>query len=212
MRCDYAPANIGLATALLTVLAIGLCPRPAQADAVRTRDQFNMVGLAYDLDFAHSLRLGAGFAYRSAIDDDWRSDALRSPIRRFVPLRPIRLPRGPSATGFAVSSDFLEQVVKDTLTKDKQPQTEIEAAIAELNRQAEPSSDDSRQSFLVLDYQRLGGAFTARDLQSDLDLVFSGDIKQDNNPWHLLPTTDRVQVSLQFDQPLKRRSERNSSR
>ena len=212
MRCDYAPLHIGLTTALLAVLAVGLCPLSAQADPIRTRDQFNLVGLDYDLAYAHRLSIRAGFAYRSVFDGDWRSDASKSPRRRFAPLRPIRLPRGPSATGFAVSLDFLEQVINDVLPTYRQPELQIEVAFPEFTRRDEPAAADSQESLYVLDYQTLGGTFTADELRSDLDVVFTGNIgADDDNPVEFRPPAGRLQVSFQFDAPLTRLSGRNSS-
>jgi len=212
MRCDYAPVHIGLTTVLLTVLAVGLVQRPAQADAVRTRDQINLQCLGYDLEFKHNLELSLGFKYQSAIEHDWSSDASESPRQHSVPLRPIRLAGGPAATGVAVAPDFLKQVLNDTLPNDKQPQTELAAVIAEMDRENESSGAESRESFYVFDYQTLGGVFTARELESDLDVLFSGDVKQGDNPVQFRSTTGRLQVSLQFDAPLLRLGERNSSR
>ena len=212
MRCDYAPVHIGLTTALLMSLAFGPCTRPAQAEPTLASQQHSLVGLAYEFELTHNRSIVPGFTYKSVFDNNPSSDVWRLPRRRFVPLRPIRLPGAPSATGFAVSSDFLRQVVQDTVPGDHQPQTEIEAAIAELDRQAEPSGDDSQLSLFVLDYRTLGGVFTAEDLKSDLDITFSGDIgKDDDKPVRFRTPAGRLQVSLQFDAPLTRLSERNSS-
>jgi hypothetical protein len=55
--------------------------------------------------------------------------------------------------------------------------------------------------------------FNANDLQSDLDLVFSGDITTDSdNPFALDAEDGRLSVGLQFDAPLTRLSERNTYR
>jgi uncharacterized small protein (DUF1192 family) len=55
--------------------------------------------------------------------------------------------------------------------------------------------------------------FNANDLQSDLDLVFSGDITTvSDNPFALDASDGRLSVGLQFDAPLTRLSERNTYR
>ena len=52
--------------------------------------------------------------------------------------------------------------------------------------------------------------FNANDLQSDLDLVFSGDIGNvGDNPFGFRGTNGRLRVGLQFDAPLTRLAERN---
>ncbi|MCH8922425.1 MAG: hypothetical protein IIA67_04675, partial [Planctomycetes bacterium] len=52
--------------------------------------------------------------------------------------------------------------------------------------------------------------FNANDLESDLDIVFSGDISNvGNNPARLRNTTGRLRVGLEFDAPLTRLAERN---
>ncbi len=52
--------------------------------------------------------------------------------------------------------------------------------------------------------------FNANDLESDLNLVFSGDISNTgNNPVNLQSATGRLRVGLEFDAPLTRLSERN---
>jgi hypothetical protein len=52
--------------------------------------------------------------------------------------------------------------------------------------------------------------FNANDLQSDLDLVFEGDIQTDSdNPFSLNGNDGRLAVGLQFDAPLTRLAERN---
>ena len=52
--------------------------------------------------------------------------------------------------------------------------------------------------------------FNANDLQSDLDLVFEGDIDTtSNSPFSLRGTDGRLSVGLQFDTPLTRLAERN---
>jgi len=52
--------------------------------------------------------------------------------------------------------------------------------------------------------------FNANDLESDLDLVFSGDIGNvGDNPLDLRSTNGRLRVGLQFDPPLTRLAERN---
>jgi hypothetical protein len=52
--------------------------------------------------------------------------------------------------------------------------------------------------------------FNANDLQSDLDLVFSGDITTvSDNPFALQASDGRFSVGLQFDAPLTRLAERN---
>jgi hypothetical protein len=53
-------------------------------------------------------------------------------------------------------------------------------------------------------------AFNANDLQSDLDLVFSGDIGNvGDNPFNLEAKNGRLSVGLQYDAPLTRLAERN---
>jgi hypothetical protein len=53
-------------------------------------------------------------------------------------------------------------------------------------------------------------AFNANDLESDLDLVFAGDIGNvSDNPFDLRATNGRLRVGLQFDAPLTRLAERN---
>ena len=55
--------------------------------------------------------------------------------------------------------------------------------------------------------------FHADDLESDLDLVFSGDISNvGNNPFRFRDTTGRLRVGIQFDSPITRLSERNTYR
>ncbi|MGI9456716.1 MAG: TolC family protein, partial [Aeoliella sp.] len=52
--------------------------------------------------------------------------------------------------------------------------------------------------------------FNANDLESDLDLIFSGDIGNvGQNPFDLRGSNGRLRVGLQFDAPLTRVSERN---
>ncbi len=52
--------------------------------------------------------------------------------------------------------------------------------------------------------------FNANDLESDLDLVFAGDIGNvGDNPFGLRGTNGRLRVGLQFDAPLTRLAERN---
>lgn len=52
--------------------------------------------------------------------------------------------------------------------------------------------------------------FTADDLESDLDLVFSGDIGTINdNPFQFRDTTGQLRAGFQFDAPITRLSERN---
>ena len=52
--------------------------------------------------------------------------------------------------------------------------------------------------------------FNANDLESDLDLVFSGDIGNvGDNPFRLRGTNGRLRVGLEFDAPLTRLAERN---
>jgi outer membrane protein TolC len=56
-------------------------------------------------------------------------------------------------------------------------------------------------------------AFNANDLQSDLDVVFSGDIGNvGDNPFRLRSTNGRLRAGLEFDAPLTRVSERNNYR
>jgi len=53
----------------------------------------------------------------------------------------------------------------------------------------------------------------AEDLESDLDIVFSGDINTtDDNPVRFRGTTGRLRVGLEFDAPLTRLAERNAYR
>jgi hypothetical protein len=55
--------------------------------------------------------------------------------------------------------------------------------------------------------------FNANDLESDLDLVFEGDISNaTDNPFSLRGADGRLSVGLQFDAPLTRLSERNTYR
>jgi hypothetical protein len=55
--------------------------------------------------------------------------------------------------------------------------------------------------------------FTADNLESDLDVIFSGDISNTgNNPLNLNGNTGRLRAGLQFDSPLTRLSERNTYR
>jgi hypothetical protein len=52
--------------------------------------------------------------------------------------------------------------------------------------------------------------FNANDLESDLDLVFSGDIGNvGDNPFDLRASNGRLRVGLEFDAPLTRLAERN---
>jgi hypothetical protein len=52
--------------------------------------------------------------------------------------------------------------------------------------------------------------FNANDLESDLDLVFQGDIGNvSDNPFDLRATNGRLRVGLQWDAPLTRLAERN---
>lgn len=54
---------------------------------------------------------------------------------------------------------------------------------------------------------------TADDLESDLDVVFSGDVLNvGNNPFNLRSTTGRLRVGLQWDAPITRVLERNAYR
>jgi hypothetical protein len=53
-------------------------------------------------------------------------------------------------------------------------------------------------------------AFNANDLQSDLNLIFSGDIGNvGDNPLRLRGTNGRLRVGMEFDAPLTRLAERN---
>jgi hypothetical protein len=55
--------------------------------------------------------------------------------------------------------------------------------------------------------------FNANDLESDLDLIFEGDIgNADDNPFSLRGADGRLSVGLQFDAPLTRLAERNNYR
>ena len=55
--------------------------------------------------------------------------------------------------------------------------------------------------------------FNADNLESQLDIVFSGDIGNiGDNPFQLRDTTGRLRVGLQFDAPITRLSERNTYR
>src|SRR5690606_34972480 len=52
--------------------------------------------------------------------------------------------------------------------------------------------------------------FNANDLRSDLDIVFSGDVtNQDDNPFSLSSARGNLRVGLQFDGALTRMAERN---
>ncbi|WP_145053782.1 hypothetical protein [Lignipirellula cremea] len=52
--------------------------------------------------------------------------------------------------------------------------------------------------------------FTADDLESGLDIIFSGDLQNvGDNPLNLQGTTGRLRARLQFDAPLTRLAERN---
>ncbi|MCI0492350.1 MAG: hypothetical protein L0Z07_05385, partial [Planctomycetes bacterium] len=52
--------------------------------------------------------------------------------------------------------------------------------------------------------------FNANDLESDLDLVFNGDIGNvGDNPFRFRDTNGRLRVGLEFDAPLTRLAERN---
>lgn len=52
--------------------------------------------------------------------------------------------------------------------------------------------------------------FNANDLQSDLDIVFSGDLGNvGDNPFRFRHTNGRLRVGLEFDAPLTRLAERN---
>jgi hypothetical protein len=52
--------------------------------------------------------------------------------------------------------------------------------------------------------------FNANDLESDLDLIFEGDIGNvGDNPFRLRGTNGRLRVGLEFDAPLTRLAERN---
>ncbi|MBN2474387.1 MAG: hypothetical protein JXB62_07250 [Pirellulales bacterium] len=54
---------------------------------------------------------------------------------------------------------------------------------------------------------------TANDLQSELDVVFRGDLSTtDNNPVRFRGSTGRLQAGLEFDGPLTRLAERNQYR
>jgi hypothetical protein len=55
--------------------------------------------------------------------------------------------------------------------------------------------------------------FNANDLESDLDLIFQGDIgNASDNPFDLRAADGRLSVGLQFDGPLTRLAERNTYR
>ncbi len=55
--------------------------------------------------------------------------------------------------------------------------------------------------------------FNADDLESSLDVVFSGDVQNiGDNPLDLRPSTGRLRVGLQWDAPLTRLQERNTYR
>jgi outer membrane protein TolC len=55
--------------------------------------------------------------------------------------------------------------------------------------------------------------FNANDLESDLDLIFAGDIgNASDNPFDLRASDGRLSVGLQFDGPLTRLAERNTYR
>ena len=55
--------------------------------------------------------------------------------------------------------------------------------------------------------------FNADDLESSLDVVFSGDVQNaGNNPFRLRSSTGRLRVGLQWDAPITRLQERNTYR
>jgi hypothetical protein len=55
--------------------------------------------------------------------------------------------------------------------------------------------------------------FNADSLESELDIVFSGDVSnRDDNPFSLDSSTGRLRVGLQFDAPITRLAERNTYR
>jgi Outer membrane efflux protein len=91
----------------------------------------------------------------------------------------------------------------------------------------EPVDLSSEQAFCIASHYRRDWAnaraslvdswrlihFNADDLQSDVDLVFSGDIQnKTDNPFRLRGTTGQLSVGLQLDGPLTRLAERNSYR
>ena len=56
-------------------------------------------------------------------------------------------------------------------------------------------------------------SFNANDLKSDLDIVFSGDVRNiGDNPVDFRSSTGRLRVGLEFDAPLTRLAERNRYR
>lgn len=213
MRCHNAPLRLALTTLILTILAVAPCPRRAQADPASAAKQFNLQRFSYDLEYAHGLRLGVGFRYAGALKDDWSPPSQQSSRPDPLPLLPIRLPIGPNATGVDVSPDFLLDIIQPMLPRDRRPHSELAAAIADLDRQDRSSTTDAPPSFRVFDYSTIGGAFTAVELQSDLDVVFSGsvDVGERDKPLSFDSKPGRLQVSLQFDAPLTHQRERNPS-
>jgi hypothetical protein len=88
---------------------------------------------------------------------------------------------------------------------DMDPRTAVE--IARLNRR-----DWLNAKAAVVDAWRLI-EFNADDLESSLDLVFSGDVRNTgNNPFDLNSNTGRLRVGVQWDAPLTRLQERNTYR
>ncbi len=88
---------------------------------------------------------------------------------------------------------------------DLHPQAALE--IAEANRR-----DWMNARAALVDAWRLI-EFNADDLESSLDVVFSGDIgTRDDGPFKFDSATGRLRVGLEFDAPLTRLSERNTYR
>ena len=91
------------------------------------------------------------------------------------------------------------------------PEVEIDPATAlEIARRNRRDWANARAS--LVDSWRLI-EFNANDLESSLDVVFSGDIQNDgNNPLSLRSGTGRLRAGLQWDAPITRLQERNTYR
>ena len=91
------------------------------------------------------------------------------------------------------------------------PEVEIDPATAfEIARRNRRDWANARAS--LVDAWRLI-EFNATDLESTLDVVFSGDVQNDgNNPLSLRGGTGRLRAGLQWDAPITRLQERNTYR
>ncbi|NND96732.1 MAG: hypothetical protein HKN47_05315 [Pirellulaceae bacterium] len=91
------------------------------------------------------------------------------------------------------------------------PEVEIDPASAfEIARKNRRDWANARAS--LVDAWRLI-EFNADDLESSLDVVFSGDVQNvGNNPLNLNSSTGRLRVGLQWDAPITRLQERNTYR